>query len=157
MRSRSPTRASHSRFGPRRSHRWYAPQSASEEFDFETDVHEFPEGTKTAVEAADAVGCAVAQIASSLVFSTPELVVVVTSGANRVSEAKLAGLCGVSENAIGMADAEAVRETIGWSIGGVPPFCHETAVSVYMDETLREFDTVWAGRRDARSGVSNRS
>jgi prolyl-tRNA editing enzyme YbaK/EbsC (Cys-tRNA(Pro) deacylase) len=119
-------------------------ERASEEFDFETDVHEFPEGTKTAAEAADAVGCDVAQIASSLVFSTPELVVVVTSGANRVSEAKLAGLCGVSENAVGMADAEAVRETIGWSIGGVPPFCHETAVSVYMDETLREFDTVWA-------------
>lgn len=119
-------------------------ERASDEYDLEVDVHEFPEGTKTAAEAADAIGCDVAQIASSLVFSVSEPVVVVTSGANRVSEAKLAALCGVSEADIGMADAETVRETVGWSIGGVPPFCHDTAVPVYMDETLSNFETVWA-------------
>jgi prolyl-tRNA editing enzyme YbaK/EbsC (Cys-tRNA(Pro) deacylase) len=117
---------------------------AAEEYDFAVDVHEFPEGTKTAAEAADAVGCEVAQIASSLVFATPDPIVVVTSGANRVSEDKLAALCGVSETDIEMADAETVRETLGWSIGGVPPFCHDTTVPVYMDETLANFETVWA-------------
>lgn len=119
-------------------------ERARDEYDFAVEVHEFPEGTKTAVEAADAIGCDVAQIASSLVFSTPKPIVVVTSGANRVSEAKLAALCGVSEDEVAMADADTVRETVGWSIGGVPPFCHDTAVPVYMDETLREFGTVWA-------------
>lgn len=115
-----------------------------EEYDFAVDVHEFPEGTKTANEAAAAIGCDVAQIASSLAFSTPELVVVVTSGANRVSEEKLAALCGVDESDVEMADAEEVRETLGWSIGGVPPFCHDSTVPVYLDETLTEFETVWA-------------
>ena len=119
-------------------------ERADEKHGFVVDVHEFPAGTKTATEAADAIGCAVAQIASSLVFATPEPVVVVTSGANRVSEEKLAELCGVSERDVTMADAAAVRETVGWSIGGVPPFCHDTTVLVYVDETLGEFDTVWA-------------
>lgn len=115
-----------------------------EEYGFAVDVHEFPEGTKTADAAAAAIGCQVAQIASSLVFVTPEPVVVVTSGANRVSERKLAAVCGVAADDVTMADAEAVRETVGWSIGGVPPFCHDTAVPVYLDETLEISDTVWA-------------
>jgi len=108
------------------------------------EVEEFPEGTKTAADAADAIGCSVAQIASSLAFSAGELVVVVTSGANRVDEAKLAGLRGVPASAVEMADPDEIRETLGWSIGGVPPFCHDTAVPVYLDETLLTFDTVWA-------------
>ena len=112
--------------------------------EFDVDVHEFPEGTKTAADAAAAVGCEVAQIASSLAFSTPELVVVVTSGANRVSETKLAALQSVPESAVTMADPETIRETLGWSIGGVPPFCHDTAVPVYVDDTLAKFETVWA-------------
>lgn len=111
---------------------------------FDVDVQEFPEGTKTADDAASAIGCDVAQIASSLVFSVPAFVVVVTSGANRVDEAKLAALRDVPEADVTMADAEEIRETIGWSIGGVPPFCHETRVPVYVDETLAEFETVWA-------------
>ncbi|EMA45385.1 YbaK/EbsC family protein [Halococcus saccharolyticus] len=117
---------------------------AATEYDLDVDVHEFPEGTKTAADAADAIGCDVAQIASSLAFRAPDLVVVVTSGANRVSEARLARLRDVSESEIEMADADDVRETLGWSIGGVPPFCHESDVPVYLDETLTEFETVWA-------------
>ncbi|MFB6184156.1 MAG: YbaK/EbsC family protein [Haloarculaceae archaeon] len=118
---------------------------AADEYGVDVDVHEFPEGTKTAVDAADAVGCDVAQIASSLAWRVGnDLVVVVTSGANRVDEGKLAALRGVDESAVDMADADVIKETLGWSIGGVPPFCHDAAVPVYLDETLLEFDTVWA-------------
>jgi prolyl-tRNA editing enzyme YbaK/EbsC (Cys-tRNA(Pro) deacylase) len=119
-------------------------ERAREEYGFDVDVHEFPEGTKTAADAADAVGCDVAQIASSLVFRAgDDLVVVVTSGANRVSESKLASLRDVDESDVSMADADAIRSTLGWSIGGVPPFCHDSDLTVYLDETLTGFDTVW--------------
>ncbi|MFC4450125.1 YbaK/EbsC family protein [Halorussus aquaticus] len=118
---------------------------ACREYDFEVDVQEFPEGTKTAADAADAVGCDVAQIASSIAMRAADrLVVVVTSGANRVSEAKLADLFGLAEDEVEMADAAEIKATLGWSIGGVPPFCHDAEVPVYLDETLTEFETVWA-------------
>ncbi len=118
---------------------------AEEQYDFDVDVHEFPEGTKTAADAADAIGCDVAQIASSLVFRADgNLVVVVTSGANRVSEGKLAEMRETPASAVGMADADAIRETVGWSIGGVPPFCHDADLPVLLDESLTDFETVWA-------------
>ncbi|WP_436924611.1 YbaK/EbsC family protein [Halosimplex amylolyticum] len=110
----------------------------------DVEIHEFPEGTKTAADAAEAIGCDVAQIASSIAMVADELVVVVTSGAHRVSEARLAALRGVSPDDVRMADADEVKATLGWAIGGVPPFCHETRVPVYLDERLREFETVWA-------------
>ncbi|SFL23428.1 Cys-tRNA(Pro) deacylase [Halogranum rubrum] len=116
---------------------------ARERYDFEPVVEEFPEGTKTAADAADAVGCDVAQIASSIVLvADDEVVVSVTSGANRVDMEKVAALVG-SESAR-MAEADEVKEATGWSIGGVPPICHSTAVPVFVDETLTEFETVWA-------------
>lgn len=117
---------------------------ARERFGLAVEVHEFPEGTKTAADAAAAVGCELAQIASGIVMDADGLVVVVTSGANRVSDESLAALRDVPPATVEMADADAVRETLGWAIGGVPPFCHETDVPVYLDETLAEFDTVWA-------------
>jgi len=117
---------------------------ARDELGFEVDVHEFPEGTKTAADAAEAIGCDVAQIASSIAMVADELVVVVTSGANRVSEQRLGELRGTDPDAVEMADADEIKETLGWSIGGVPPFLHDTEVPVYLDETLTEFDTVWA-------------
>lgn len=120
-------------------------ERAADECDIDIDVHEFPEGTKTAADAAEAIGCSVAQIASSLAFSVDgDLVVVVTSGANRVDEGKLAGLRDVDPDAVEMADADRIKETLGWSIGGVPPFCHDASVPVYMDETLAEHGEVWA-------------
>lgn len=73
-----------------------------------------------------------------------ELVIVVTSGANRVDEAKLADLREVSPDEVRMAEPDEVKERLGWSIGGVPPFLHETEVPVYLDETLTGFETVWA-------------
>jgi prolyl-tRNA editing enzyme YbaK/EbsC (Cys-tRNA(Pro) deacylase) len=118
---------------------------ARENHDVEIDVHEFSEGTKTADAAAEAIGCEVAQIASSLAFEAGnDLVVVITSGANRVSERKLASLADTAPETVAMADADLIKSTLGWSIGGVPPFCHDADVPVYLDETLTEFDTVWA-------------
>ena len=113
------------------------------EYGIDVDVHEFPEGTKTAADAAEAIGCDVAQIASSLVFvADDEPVVVVTSGANRVSEDRVADEFGAGR--VRMAEPEEVKAATGWSIGGVPPFLHETAVPVLMDETLLDHETVWA-------------
>ena len=118
---------------------------ASREYDFDVDVNEFPEGTKTARDAAEAIGCDVAQIASSIAMRADDsLVVVVTSGANRVSESKVADLRGLPEDAVELADAGEIKAVLGWSIGGVPPFCHDTEIPVYVDETLTEFETVWA-------------
>ena len=107
------------------------------------DVHEFPEGTKTAVDAAEAIGCDVAQIASSLVVSTDAgLAVVVTSGANRLDMDRVAAALDASRATL--ADPDDVKGTLGWGIGGVPPFCHETSVPVLVDETLFDHDVVWA-------------
>lgn len=118
-------------------------EQAAEEFDITVDVHEFPEGTKTAEDAAGVVGCDVAQIASGLVFvADDEPVMVVTSGANRVSEARLAER--LDADSVEMADPETVREATGYGIGGVPPFCHDNSIEVLIDETLLEHEEVWA-------------
>lgn len=116
---------------------------SSRRYDFEPEVEEFSEGTKTAVDAAAAIGCAVAQIASSIVLvADDEVVVSVTSGANRVDTETVGEL--VEAGSVRTANADEVKRTVGWSIGGVPPFCHATDVPVYLDETLTEFETVWA-------------
>lgn len=117
---------------------------ADDEYGVTVDVHEFPEGTKTAADAADAIGCDVAQIASSIAMDADGLVVVVTSGANRVDEAKLADIRDVDPASVDMADPDEIRDTLGWAIGGVPPFCHDADLPVYLDDTLSDFDTVWA-------------
>lgn len=107
------------------------------------EPREFPEGTKTAADAAAAIGCAVAQIASSIVFVVDARpVVVVTSGANRVDETALATRLGASTART--ADPEEVREATGYAIGGVPPFAHHGDVPTYMDETLLTHGEVWA-------------
>ena len=114
-----------------------------EQLDVEIEPREFPEGTKTAADAAAAIGCDVAQIASSIVFvADGDAVVVVTSGANRVDEAALASHLGAASART--ADPEEVREATGYAIGGVPPFAHHGDVPTYMDETLLTHETVWA-------------
>jgi prolyl-tRNA editing enzyme YbaK/EbsC (Cys-tRNA(Pro) deacylase) len=116
---------------------------ARRRYGFEVDVHEFDaEETKTAALAAERVGCEVAQIASSLIFDADgELVVAITSGANRVSEDRLADHFGVES--VSMASPERIAEEVGWSIGGVPPLCHESDLPTVFDPTLAEYDTVW--------------
>lgn len=118
-------------------------ERAREEHGLDVDVHEFDEGTKTAADAADAIGCDVAQIASSIVVVTDDgPVVVVTSGANRVDLEKVAVYQDASDAR--MAEADEVKEATGWSIGGVPPICHENGAPVLLDDTLLSHDEVWA-------------
>lgn len=117
--------------------------SARDEHGFDPEIQEFPEGTKTAADAAAAVGCDVAQIASSIVVRADDgLAVVVTSGAHRVDTDAVAEL--LDATAVSMADADNVKRTLGWSIGGVPPFCHATDVPILIDDGLFEHEEIWA-------------
>jgi prolyl-tRNA editing enzyme YbaK/EbsC (Cys-tRNA(Pro) deacylase) len=112
-------------------------------------VQKFPDGTRTAADAARAVGCDVGQIVKSLVFvagGTP--VVALVSGANRLDEARLGMVAG---EPVVKADAVTARSATGYAIGGVPPFGHTTEVRVFMDRDLLAYDAVWAaaGRPDS--------
>ncbi len=106
-------------------------------------VLEFDASTRTAADAAAAIGCTAAQIAKSLVFrsASGRSVLVIASGANRVDESKAAALVG---ERIGRADADFVRQATGFAIGGVPPVGHATAPIVLIDEALMSFDEIWA-------------
>src|ERR1700686_5109034 len=112
-------------------------------------VKEFPEGTRTATDAAHAVGCEVGQIVKSLVFvAGGNPVVALVSGANRVDEKRLGAVAG---EPVVKADAETARTATGYAIGGGPPFGHATEVPVFMDRDLLGFAVVWAwaGRPDS--------
>ncbi|MHB1294850.1 MAG: YbaK/EbsC family protein [Anaerolineae bacterium] len=107
-------------------------------------VVELPDSTRTAAEAAEAIGCSVAQIVKSLVFEgqqTHRPVLVLASGVNRVDEAALAGL--VAEP-LKKADADFVRTHTGFAIGGVPPVCQVEDVATYIDEDLLQYAALWA-------------
>lgn len=112
-------------------------------------VKEFPQGTRTASDAARAVGCEVGQIVKSLVFvAGGRPVVALVSGANRLDEARLGAITG---GEVTKADAETARAATGYSIGGVPPFGHATDLPVFMDRDLLNYPVVWAaaGRPDS--------
>lgn len=103
----------------------------------------FPEGARTAVDAANAIGCEVGQIVKSLIFGVDgEIVLAYVSGSNQLDEAKLAAAAG------GLmcqrVDADVVREATGFPIGGVPPIGHATPLRVFIDPDLLEHDVVWA-------------
>ena len=106
-------------------------------------VLEFEVSTATSQQAADAIGCSVAQIAKSLIFRTRSdlPVLVVASGANRVDEKKVSDLVGEK---IGRADAAFVLATSGYPIGSVAPIGHLQPPTVLLDEDLLAFDTIWA-------------
>lgn len=109
----------------------------------EVDATTFPEGTRTAADAAAAVGCELAQIVKSLVFvADGQPVLVLTSGANRVDVAKLAHHLGASE--VDKATAAQVRDATGYAIGGTPPFGHEQQLRTVLDPDLLRFEVVWA-------------
>lgn len=114
------------------------------------DVREFPDGTRTAVDAANAVGCEVGAIVKSLVFIADDRpVLVLTSGANRVDEQRLAAALGVGR--VRKADADEVRAATGYAIGGTPPFGHDTEVPVLIDPALLAFPMVWAAAGTPRT------
>jgi prolyl-tRNA editing enzyme YbaK/EbsC (Cys-tRNA(Pro) deacylase) len=103
----------------------------------------FPEGTKTAQDAANAIGVAVGQIVKSLVFGVDgEIVMAYVSGANQLDEKKLAVAAGGTK--CSRVDADAVREATGFPIGGVPPFGHSTQLRVFIDPDLLQYHEVWA-------------
>ena len=107
-------------------------------------ITELPDSTRTAVEAAAAVGCSVAQIVKSLVFRTlesDEPVLVLASGATRVDEGRVGAHLG---EPVEKASAEFVRQRTGFSIGGVPPVGHSTALRTLVDERLGELAELWA-------------
>lgn len=107
------------------------------------EVVEYPDGTRTADDAAAAVGCEVGQIVKSLIFEVDgELVLALTSGSNRVDTAKLTEAAGGAR--CGRADADQVRAITGYAIGGVPPFGHESPVRAFFDPALLDHDVVWA-------------
>jgi prolyl-tRNA editing enzyme YbaK/EbsC (Cys-tRNA(Pro) deacylase) len=107
------------------------------------DVREFPDGTRTAADAARAIGCAVDQIVKSLVFiADAQPVLVLTSGGNRVDVVKLGREAGAV--AVRKADAEEVRAATGYAIGGTPPFGHARPLRCFVDQDMMPFDRVWA-------------
>ena len=111
---------------------------------FTLQVVELPHSTRTSAEAAAAVGCAVGQIAKSLVFRAADSerpVLVLTSGANRVSESAVAALLG---EPLAKADADFVRARTGFVIGGVPPVGHAEPLITFVDEDLLQFAEIWA-------------
>ena len=132
---------------------------AHDRYDVALEVREFDAGTETAAAAAEAVGCEPGAIASTIVVSlgdddTPteattgsdasaenDLVAAITSGANRLDLDAVADHFGVAAAAMGTPDR--IRSVVGWSIGGVPPICHDTPVPTVMDPSLCAFDRVY--------------
>ena len=108
------------------------------------EVLEFEVSTRSAADAAAAIGCTVGQIAKSLVFRatlSERAVLVITSGTNRVNESLVATQLGEK---IERADADFVRACTGFAIGGVPPIGHSEPALIIIDEDLRRFDQIWA-------------
>lgn len=119
-------------------------QSALDAAGIEARVVELAASTRTAAEAAAAIGCSVAQIAKSLVFrgvDSGEAILVIASGTNRVNEKVVALHAG---EAIAKADADFVRERTGYAIGGVPPVGHASHLRTFIDRDLLQFDRIWA-------------
>ena len=108
------------------------------------EVVQMQKTTRTAKDAAQAVGCEVGQIVKSLIFKTKQSrkpILVVASGANRVNEKALARQIAES---VKMADPEFVREMTGFAIGGVPPVGHLNPLTIFIDEDLQQYEEIWA-------------
>jgi prolyl-tRNA editing enzyme YbaK/EbsC (Cys-tRNA(Pro) deacylase) len=119
-------------------------QQALQALGLDLQVVELPGSTRTAVEAAQAVGCQVGQIVKSLVFKgkrSQRPILVVASGQNRVDERLVEALIG---EPLGKADADFVRQHTGFVIGGVPPVGHTQPLETYIDEDLLQYDEIWA-------------
>jgi len=111
---------------------------------FSFEVRELPGSTRTAQEAADSIGCAVAQIAKSLVFRDEENglpVLVIASGSNRVDVAKIEKKAGLK---LGKADGSFVKEKTGYAIGGIPPVGHNEPLKTILDIDLQKYEVIWA-------------
>ncbi|MGM0448269.1 MAG: YbaK/EbsC family protein [Methanobacteriota archaeon] len=122
-------------------------ERAGERYGVDVEVLEFEAGTETAAAAAEALGCETGAIASTIVVSLvggerdDALAAAITSGANRLDLDAVADHFGA--DAAEMGDPNRIREEVGWSIGGVPPICHDAALSTVFDPTLTDYDTVY--------------
>ncbi len=117
---------------------------ALEEAGLSVEVLEMPDSTRTAAEAATAAGCALDQIAKSIIFraeTTGDAVLFVTAGGNQVDAAKASAVAG---EALGKADAGLIRSQTGFAIGGVAPIGHLNPIRAWFDPRLLAFDTVYA-------------
>ncbi len=111
-------------------------------FDLDLEVLELPGSTRTAVDAANAIGCAVGQIVKSLIFKTDDKpILILVSGDNQLDTKKFE-----NENSLSLekADAKFVKERTGFSIGGVPPAGHKEQFITFIDEDLLQYDEIWA-------------
>lgn len=111
---------------------------------FSCQVVELPDSTRTAKEAAQAIGCQVGQIVKSLVFKGKQShkpILVIASGTNRVNEQRLAELVG---EPIEKADANFVRQHTGFAVGGVPPVSLAESIETFVDEDLQRYEEIWA-------------
>jgi len=119
-------------------------QRALEAAGIAADLREMAEGTRTAADAARAVGCALDQIAKSIIFraeATGDAVLFVTAGGNLVDSAKASAVAG---EPLGKAEAGLIRAQTGFAIGGVAPIGHLSPVRAWFDPRLLEFDLIWA-------------
>jgi len=119
-------------------------QQALNAIGLQLEVVELPASTRTSQEAAQAIGCQVAQIAKSIVFqagSSQRPVLVIASGPNRVNEKEIERLVG---EPIGKADADYVRRRTGYVIGGVPPLGHAEPLQTFIDQDLLQYPEIWA-------------
>ena len=127
--------------------------TAAQGLGLDITVRTFPDGTRTAVDAAAAVGTTVDRIVKSLVFLRDERpdqpVLALVAGSDRLDESKLAAACGVAT--VGRADAELVRAATGYPIGGVPPFAHPSPLPTFVDHAAAR-----AGRGLGRGGHAPR-
>jgi prolyl-tRNA editing enzyme YbaK/EbsC (Cys-tRNA(Pro) deacylase) len=119
-------------------------QDALKSLGFPNQIIELQSTTRTSAEAAQAVGCRVEQIAKSIVFKgkqTYKPILVIASGPNRVNEKKIAEF--ISEP-LGKADADYVRNHLGYVIGGVPPIGHLEKLEIFIDKDLLQYEEIWA-------------
>ncbi|KAA3648799.1 MAG: YbaK/EbsC family protein [Chloroflexi bacterium] len=119
-------------------------QDALTALGYDLQVTEFSETTRSAQEAADAIGTTVAQIAKSLIFKGKQSnkpILIIASGINRVNEKAVKEIIGEK---LGRADADFVRQHTGFAIGGVPPIGHSTEITTLIDEDLLIYEDIWA-------------
>jgi len=119
-------------------------QKALKEQGFTLEVVELPDSTRTAVDAAQAIGCQLGQIVKSLVFKAKRSerpILVEASGSNRVNERAIEALIG---EPLGKADADFVRQRTGFVIGGVPPLGHAEPLQTFIDQDLLGYAEIWA-------------
>jgi Cys-tRNA(Pro) deacylase len=120
------------------------------------EVREFPEGTRTSRDAANALGCDIGQIAKSIVFScNGQAILVIASGPNRVDTVKIE--MEIGDGPVEMMAPDEVKRATGFVIGGVPPLGHKTELRKFIDEDLLKYDVLWTAAGTPRSVFSIRT